>query len=1077
MRQFRIVCLCAVSWTIFGSATFAQKGPNDSAKKPYGLEKRVPWTTSHVQGRPEPPPPYKPERLYSKLRFNMTVSLDRLPGTEQLLVGELAGKVYLLPKNRDADRAHLFLDIQDIIARINKDNPEPVELASYYATAFDPDFAKNRYCYLFYIVRNKSRMPAQIPDGTRITRVKVTEGELPVIIPESEELLITWLQGGHNGGSIRFGLDGCLYISTGDGSFAFPPDTLRSGQDLSSLCSKILRIDPRGKEHGRNYIIPADNPFLNLEGARGEIYAYGLRNPWKMSIDRKTGDLWVGDVGWELWELIYHVNKGDNFGWSIVEGSQQVHVEGKRGPTPIVPATMEIPHTDGASITGGFVYRGRNFPELEGHYVFGDWETRRIWGAKVSPDGKLGEKFELIDPTVRIVDFGESSDGELYLLDHDDGSIFTFEKNVITEDAPTFPRKLSESGLFELTAKHQVAAGVLPFEVNAEQWSDGAVAARFIAVPGSDPIRIRSKPKIVPNSQFSRAVDYPLNSVVCKTLSMNMVKGDPSSRKRIETQLLHFDGREWQGYTYEWSDDQIDATLVERTGKNRTLNIADQSAAGGQTSLTWRFSARAECIRCHNPWSEYTLAFNLAQLNRDCNFGKVTDNQIRTYKHIGLIEDITDEVDPDDPPGWKEPVKSPEELPKLTPPFDETADINARSRSYLHANCAHCHRYNGGGSSYIYLMHELSLKDTKAVGARPTQGTFGIHEAQILSPGDPYRSVMYFRLSKIGPGHMPHLGSKTVDERGLKLIHDWIRQLPVRLEDAAKLDRLIDIHEPTALAKQKKDRQRTEWVTARNIAAKSKRETPNDEDIAAARKQLAELEAKAVTTREAERKSLTQELLSTPSKAVMLVDATRQNRLPREIRQQVLDAALLATTDPAIRDLFEVFVPEEKRTKRLGDTINPAEILKLVGKLDEGKKLFHESTVVQCRNCHRITGKGTELGPDLDSIGKKYGRAKLLESILQPSLQIDPKYTMYLVETKAGQVLSGLLVKRDETEIILRDSQNKQHKVAMTEVEDVFPQTKSLMPELLVRDFTAQQVADLLEYLGTLRAEEPKKHN
>ncbi len=1056
-------------WMTFGFAA-ALGSMAAAADKPFGLEQRVPLTTSRVQGRPEPPPPFKPERLYSKLRFNMTVSLDRLPGSERLLVGEFAGKVFLLPQDRDAEKAHLVFDINDILAQLNRDNPEPVELESFYATAFDPDFATNRWMYLFYIVRNKSRTPAQIPNGTRITRVKLSEDDLPVALPETEEVLITWLQGGHNGGSIRFGLDNCLYISTGDGSFAFPPDTLRSGQDLANLCSKILRIDPRRKENGRNYVIPKDNPFVNLDGARGEIYAYGLRNPWKMSIDRNTGDLWVGDVGWELWELVYHVKKGDNFGWSLVEGPQPVHTEGKMGPTPIVPATMEIPHTDGASITGGFVYRGKQFPELYGHYIFGDWETRRVWSAKITDDGKLEPKKDLIDPVVRIVDFGESLDGELYLLDHDDGSIYTLAHNEVPEDAPKFPTRLSDSGLYQALQKHQVAPGVLPFSINSEQWTDGARAARFIALPGESAVRIRPKPRLVPGSQFSRATDFPKDTVLLKTLSMDV--GKNSETKRIETQMLHFDGRDWQGYTYEWNDDQTDATLVDRAGKQRTLKIPD--GQGGETAYTWRFAARAECIRCHNPWSEYTLAFNLAQLNREHNFGKVTDNQIRTYKHVGLLEDITDEVDPNDPPGWKEPIKSPEELPHLAPPFDETADLNARARSYLHANCAHCHRFNGGGSSYIYLMHELSLRDTKTLGLRPTQGTFGIHEAQILTPGDPYRSVLYFRLSKIGPGHMPHLGSKTVDERGLRLIHDWIRQLPVRLEDALKIDRLIEIHEPTARAKEAKDRPRTEWLAARRVAAQAKRETPNDDDFAAARKLQDEVEAKAATERAEERKRLTEELLSTPPKAVMLVDATRQNRLPAELRQQVLDAALSATTDPAIRDLFESFVPEDQRTKRLGESVNAAEILTLKGTLDAGQKLFHESTVVQCRNCHRIAGKGTELGPDLDSIGKKYDRAKLLESILQPSLQIDPKYKLWLVETKAGQVLAGLMVKQDDQQLVLRDEKNKLHSLAMSDVEEVFPQTKSLMPELLVRDFTGQQLADLLEYLSSLKAEEPR---
>src|SRR4029453_15915318 len=166
----------------------------------------------------------------------------------------------------------------------------------------------------------------------------------------------------------------------------------------------ILRIDVRRSESGRPYAIPADNPFVNLKDARGETWAYGLRNPWKMSFDRRTGKLWVGDVGWELWELVYRVQKGDNFGWSIVEGSQTVHAERPRGPTPIVPPVVEIPHTEGASITGGYVYRGRKLPELNGAYIFGDWETRRVWAMNVASD-KVGERYELIDPTVRIVDF------------------------------------------------------------------------------------------------------------------------------------------------------------------------------------------------------------------------------------------------------------------------------------------------------------------------------------------------------------------------------------------------------------------------------------------------------------------------------------------------------------------------------------------------------------------------------------------------------------------------------------------------------------------------------------------------
>ncbi len=171
----------------------------------------------------------------------------------------------------------------------------------------------------------------------------------------------------------------------------------------------------------------------------------------------------------------------------------------------------------------------------------------------------------------------------------------------------------------------------------------------------------------------------------------------------------------------------------------------------------------------------------------------------------------------------------PEALPRLTPPFDTAGDLNERARSYLHVNCGHCHRFNGGGSSYIFLQHDLPLRDTKAVGVRPTQGTFGIHDAEILAPGDPYRSVLYFRLAKTGPGHMPHLGAKVVDERALPLIHDWIRQLPVRLDDAASIDRLIELDEPTVLARERRTgrapsgRSPAAWL--RRLSARSPRTT------------------------------------------------------------------------------------------------------------------------------------------------------------------------------------------------------------------------------------------------------------
>jgi len=1072
MIPMRKMLLAAVILFTAGATTVTSAQPQAAAP---ATTNRIPWTTSNFRGRPEPPPPFKPVRIYPEIGFDKTTVISSAPGTERFFVAEQDGKIYSLPSDRASNKRDLFLDIAALVEHINKKQNRKLNKGPLYGLTFDPDFAVNRYCYVCYVCGDGA-VRGQAPDGTRVSRLTVSKTEPPTVDLDSEELVIAWLQGGHNGGCLKFGPDGYLYISTGDGGEAFPPDGKNSGQDMTTLLAKVLRIDVRKKEAGRNYAIPADNPFVNLEKARAETWCYGLRNPWKMSFDRATGDLWVGDVGWELWELVYRVNKGDNFGWSIVEGSQQVHTERARGPTPIVPPTMEIPHTEGASITGGFVYRGKKFPELVGHYVFGDWETRRIWSAKVERDKpeerKLGERRELIDPTVRIVDFAEDNAGELYLLDHESGAIFALERNVVTADAHKFPRKLSETGLFKDVAKHEPAPGVLPFSINSEQFSDGATAERFVAVPGTGSILLHHKAKPIPRSQFSRSVDWPTDSVLVKTLSLLCSNGKETESRRVETQTLHFDGVDWQAYTYEWNEEQTDAVLVDKTGKSRTYQVFDSESPEDRRTQTWRFASRNECLRCHNPWSEYSLAFTISQLKNQLPLdydGPRAKDQVDLFRRIGLFRDVVDEFDPYAKVD-ETALATPVELDRA-----DSTDINLRARSYLHVNCGHCHRFNGGGSSYIYLQHNLPLEKTKLVGIRPTQGSFGIPNAQIVAPGEPHRSALYFRLMKTGPGHMPHLGAKLVDERGAKLIHDWIAQMPRDADAAAKIERLAKLDEATSLESERTERRRNEWQIARRLARQNQRELPNAEELAEGAKQVASQEKSAVARRARERATLAEELLAAPAKSLLLVEAIYKERVSPSIRTQVIELALRPSVDPAIRDLFEGFVPEERRTQRLGETIVAAELLKVKGDLARGKALFHESTTVQCRNCHRIAGKGVEIGPDLDSIGKKYDRAKLLESILQPSLLIEPKYSVSLVETKSGQVHTGVVVSRDAQAITLKDAQNKTHKIPTDDIDSIFPQAKSLMPDHQLRDFTAEQAADLLEYLSTLKAEPKTK--
>ncbi|HEY8506581.1 MAG TPA: PQQ-dependent sugar dehydrogenase, partial [Gemmataceae bacterium] len=667
----------------------------DEPALPGGAE-RVPWTTSRITGSPDPPPPYRVERAFGHLSFKNPLLITHLPGSGRLFVGEQAGRIYSFPNDPACKKPDLFIDLDAELKSI--DRAKSPGVAALYGLAFHPKFAENRYCYICYVLKPPRGGP-ELPDGTRVSRFKVTDTDPPRCDPASEQVLLTFLAGGHNGGCLKFGPDGYLYISTGDATSPNPPDALDTGQDLTDLLSSILRIDVDRHENGKPYAVPADNPFVRTPGVRPEIWAYGFRNPWKMSFDRVTGELWAGDVGWELWEMVYRVEKGGNYGWPVVEGRQPVKPEGKRGPTPILPPTLEYPHTEAASITGGFVYRGKRLPDLYGAYVCGDYVTRKLWAAKFE-EGRLLWHKEIAQSNVQIVAFGEDEAGELYFLDYvEDGGIYRLEPNPIDPDKlPRFPRKLSETGLFASVAEHRVAPGVYPFAVNAEQWMDHATAERFVALPGTTTARFHEHPRDLPGSTFRGRVHFPKDGVLVKTIALETEAGNPASRRRLETQVLHFDGDNWRGYSYRWNDEQTDAELVPADGAEQTFAVRDPSAPGGVREQTWHFHARAECLRCHNPWADYGLAFTLPQLDRPAA-GAATADQLDALRRLKLIEL---------PEKWDRTRN-----PRLTDPRAVAADLGARARSYLHVNCAHCHQFGAGGSADIDLHFARPLDQTK----------------------------------------------------------------------------------------------------------------------------------------------------------------------------------------------------------------------------------------------------------------------------------------------------------------------------------------------------------------------------
>ncbi|OYW17495.1 MAG: hypothetical protein B7Z55_12400, partial [Planctomycetales bacterium 12-60-4] len=341
---------------------------------------RVSWTSSKVTGTPDPPLPFRTERVWSGVNFHQPTLLATVPHSDRMLVGEQAGKLWSFPMRDDVTTKDLVIDLQVAIKC-----PPQTTVDAFYGLAFDPAFERNHQIYLCYVL--KGEKGAILEDGSRVSRFQLSDSDPPHIDPSTEEILLTYRAGGHNGGCLEFGPDGYLYISTGDGAGPNPPDSLRTGQDCSDLLSSILRIDVHPQRTAEPYAVPLDNPFVRMPNIRPEIWAFGLRNPWKMTFDRETGELWVADVGWDQWEMVHWVTKGANFGWGAYEGRQPVLPDIAPGPTPAAPPLIELPHTIAASVTGGYVYRGARFPELHGEYIFGDWETKRVWSAQRDPQG------------------------------------------------------------------------------------------------------------------------------------------------------------------------------------------------------------------------------------------------------------------------------------------------------------------------------------------------------------------------------------------------------------------------------------------------------------------------------------------------------------------------------------------------------------------------------------------------------------------------------------------------------------------------------------------------------------------
>jgi glucose/arabinose dehydrogenase len=388
-------------------------------------------------GAAESLPKIEMRPIFPQLSLKRTLWMSEAPdGSGRLFIIQQDGRILIVQKGSDGSASKEFLNIVDRKPFV--DNEEGL-----LSIAFHPGFRTNNLFYIYYNQQN-SQAGALYPRRSVISEFRVSTADPDQADLQSERILMEVPQpfGNHKGGQISFGPDGYLYIALGDGGAACDP--FGSGQNTATLLAKMLRIDPTGRgeiqagprRETLAYAIPADNPFVNEPdmsglGARKEIWAYGLRNVWRYSFDRQTGDLWAGDVGQDLWEEVDLITKGGNYGWSVREAFHHF----KPGPTgaqyaePVIeyphrpdllPQTKFSKHGTGLCVVGGYVYRGKKYPGLQGVYLYGDYNLGTVFGLRYQ-DGKVTDYGTLLTQPKNIASFAEDADGELYILGLDTG--------------------------------------------------------------------------------------------------------------------------------------------------------------------------------------------------------------------------------------------------------------------------------------------------------------------------------------------------------------------------------------------------------------------------------------------------------------------------------------------------------------------------------------------------------------------------------------------------------------------------------------------------------------------------------
>lgn len=696
---------------------------------PFGLTTRAPLPDFELPLDAGAPGSYRLVERFPNLTFSGATFLSGIPGDRRLAVMEQAGRIRVFDKDQDTASARTVLDLSGEVLFAGEQG--------LIGLAFDPDFVTNRYVYLHY----------SLPDPRRSVIARFTwDPDSDLVDPASRKELLSLEQpfSNHNGGMLAFGPDDHLYIAFGDGGSAGDPGN--RAQDTSNFFGALLRIDVQPHDPGDDYDVPADNPYVGDPDARDEIWAHGLRNPFRFSFDRATGTLWLGDVGQGTQEEIDLIERGGNYGWRVYEGTARFNDEGNDLPR----SQFEFPihtyqNTGGAAVIGGYVYRGLALPSLRGRYLYGDFVTGEV--RALGYDGESVTEDQFIANAPSPTSFGEDNEGEVYLVTQGNG-IFTLEET--SGAGGQVPGMLSETGLFMDLETLTPADGLVEYELNEPFWSDGAVKRRWIGIPDGERIGFAA----------TGPWQFPDGTVIVKHFELALVEGDASSRRRLETRVLTNRGGSWQGFTYRWNDSQSDARLL--TG--RTSDLVTVETPSGSRDQRYEYPSPTDCLRCHTQAAGFVLGVETRQLNRDFLYGgtNVTDNQLRALNHVNMF--ATD-------------IGGSDQYQRFPASEDTGEPLAERARTYLDVNCAQCHRPGGPTPVALDLRFDTPAADMSAIDIPPEAGDLGVADARVIASGDRDRSVLWLRMQRLDDERMPPLSSHVADEDGLAVIGDWIDSL------------------------------------------------------------------------------------------------------------------------------------------------------------------------------------------------------------------------------------------------------------------------------------------------------------